>query len=159
MRTPGAFLLAALLLVSSGAEGKLLRDIGRHNVTAADAAATAADAAAQSQWLQGFRAKVEAVTEVAKVNNTGYANATAGLEPSCAKACDKCFAAHSMNCYAQCYRGLQMYCQNKCVSAASCTPQWSAIPGQCMGEGCGTTKKFCNGMTDVDGCPTQNYNR
>jgi len=86
---------------------------------------------------------------------TTSVNATGHIKPSCASACDSCFATHLMECYATCHTGLQAYCNTVCTTSTTCNVQWSAGPGY----GDGITKKFCDGMLDADGCPTQNYER
>eukprot|EP00747_Dinoflagellata_sp_TGD_P168074 gnl/TRDRNA2_/TRDRNA2_193662_c0_seq1.p1 gnl/TRDRNA2_/TRDRNA2_193662_c0~~gnl/TRDRNA2_/TRDRNA2_193662_c0_seq1.p1 ORF type:complete len:145 (-),score=30.28 gnl/TRDRNA2_/TRDRNA2_193662_c0_seq1:108-542(-) len=78
-------------------------------------------------------------------------NATGTFSDSCAKACDRCFAEHAMECYATCYRGLQAYCKDQCTTR--CKPMWSATPG----TGNGQDRKFCDGAVGYDGCPQQPY--
>jgi hypothetical protein len=83
-------------------------------------------------------------------NGTAGLNGTRIFKPSCAVACDSCFAEHWMTCYAVCYKGLQAYCKTQC--SEPCDPLWVATPGSGAN---GIDKKFCDGTTDFDGCPTQ----
>lgn len=101
-----------------------------------------------------FNATTNATTSMNATAN-GTANTTRVFEPSCAKACDVCFAEHLMQCTATCYKGLQAYCTTQCTT--SCTPMWSASPGTSTANG--LDKKYCDGTVDADGCPFQNYDR
>lgn len=118
-------------------------------------ASSQVDSASNSTAAHNANATANA-TAGSNASSNATANATGVFKPSCAKACDSCFATHAMTCYAVCYEGLQAYCKTKCSSSYSCNPKWSAVPGSGAN---GIDKKFCDGTVDADGCPTQNYNR
>eukprot|EP00929_Paragymnodinium_shiwhaense_P061085 TRINITY_DN30500_c0_g1_i1.p1 TRINITY_DN30500_c0_g1~~TRINITY_DN30500_c0_g1_i1.p1 ORF type:complete len:152 (+),score=31.45 TRINITY_DN30500_c0_g1_i1:53-508(+) len=117
----------------------------------ASAANTASNSTAASVTLPGVGALV-------LQNATAMANASANatgstFKESCQAACDACFTIvpTPSSCYAKCYKGKQRYCTDICIG--DCEPMWTATPG--LGDG--LTRKFCGGMKDVDGCPTQPY--
>merc|ERR1719359_1518279 len=146
-------------LLSSGAATSRKTNASRANCTAAGAAARAKAARLNGTAARTAAAHTAATCAVGTLNASHQVRAnatTAGaLKPSCAAACDSCFATHLMECYATCYEGLQAYCRKVCTTSTMCTPRWSATPGTSDG----LAKKFCDGMVDVDGCPTQNYDR
>merc|ERR1719188_181880 len=106
---------------------------------------------ARSSELRNGTAAVNATSTgnstSAATNRTGY------FYDSCKRACDLCFAEHLQSCSATCYKGKQAYCKEQCV--ADCVPMWTAMPSTYGADG--VSRKFCDGHTDLDGCPTQPY--
>jgi len=74
------------------------------------------------------------------------------FHPRCRKACDSCFAAHAMYCYAQCFKGCQQWCKEvDTLPGCSEREMWTATPGSAPEFT--PANRICS-SDDQDGCPS-----